>query len=55
MKKYLIGYSFGFAGDNTQYVIEAESLEEAEREAWEAACERVSSWAEEVLEGGEDE
>ena len=54
MAKFRIGYGFGFAGDNTEYIIDAESLDEAEQYAWEAACERVSSWAV-LVDGAEDE
>lgn len=43
--KFLIGYNFGLAGSDTEYEIEADSLEEAEQIAWDSACERVSSWA----------
>lgn len=54
MKKFRIGRSFGYAGDNDFDIIEAESLEEAEDIAWDWALERVSSWAEEIEES-EDE
>jgi hypothetical protein len=55
MTKYHIGCSFGLAGDEQSDIIEAESLEEAEAEAWEWAMERLSAWAIPLEEDPEDE
>lgn len=54
MAKFNIGCSFGLAGDEQHDTIEAESQEEAEAMAWEWAVERVSAWAIEVEEDGDE-
>ena len=50
MPKFIIGRSYGYAGDTAEIEVEAETLEDAEAMAWEWAAERVSSWAIEVEE-----
>jgi hypothetical protein len=54
MAKYLIGRGYGLVGSEETIVIEAESADEANSQAWDWAVERVSSWAEEIEES-EDE
>lgn len=50
MKYFKIGRSYGYAGTEDHAYIMAETLEEAEDEAWEFALENVDSWAEEISE-----
>lgn len=52
MPKYKIGRSYGYVGTSEEDYIEADNLEQAEREAWEFALEKVESWAVEVEEEG---
>ena len=54
MARFRIGRSYGYAGDDEEYEVEAENLEAAEEMAWEYAVERVSSWAI-AIEDNEDE
>lgn len=46
MPKFLIVCSYGYAGTESRDVIEADTLEEAEKEAWQNAIEHVESYAE---------
>ncbi len=55
MPKFKIYRSFGRPDTRNEKVIEAETLKEAEGEAWEYALDMVDSWAEPVEEGTEDE
>lgn len=50
MAKYIIGRGYGLVGSEETVVIEADSIAEAEEQAWGWALERVDSWAEEVEE-----
>ena len=50
MPKFKIYRSFGYSGTRSCMTIEAETLEEAQEEAWEYALEKVDSWAE-LVEG----
>ena len=55
MTKFKIYRSFGYSGTESCEVIEAETLEEAQEEAWQYALDMVDSWAEPVEEGTEDD
>ncbi len=55
MPKFKICRNFGYSGTESCGVIEAETLAEAQEEAWEFALEMVDSWAEPVEEGTEDD
>ncbi len=55
MTKFKIYRSFGRPDTRNERVIEAETLEEAQEEAWQYALDMVDSWAEPVEEGTEDE
>ena len=46
MTKFKICRSFGYSGTETCIVIEAETFEEAQEEAWEFALEKVEIWVE---------
>ena len=47
MARYRLMASYGFAGDETEVGKgEYDSEEDAAKEAYEAACERVDAWAE---------
>lgn len=50
MPYYKIGRSYGYAGTSSEDYIQADTLEDAQEEAWEQAVQRVDSWAEEVTE-----
>ena len=54
MAKFKICRSFGYSGTRSCMTIEAETLEEAQDEAWEYALEKVESWAE-LIEGTKDD
>lgn len=47
MAKFVIARSYGYAGTTSYDLIEADSLEDAESQAWEFAIENVESWAQE--------
>jgi hypothetical protein len=53
MPMFRIGGSMGYVGTDWEDVVEADSLEEAEKIAYESACERIDSWARPM--DGEDE
>ncbi len=55
MTKFKIGRSFGYVGTEDYDIISAETLEEAEQQAWEWALDMVESWAEVVEEGSEND
>lgn len=55
MPQYKIYAEFGFAGTQIEDTVEADSLAEAEKMAWESAIQYVNSWAEEIDEEEEDE
>jgi len=46
MPKFIIGRSYGLVGPDSRNLIEAESLEDAQKEAWDFAIEQIESWAE---------
>lgn len=50
MPKFIIGRSYGYAGDTDEIEVEAETREAAVDMAWEWAAERVISWVTEVEE-----
>jgi hypothetical protein len=56
MPKYKVGYSYGFAGDTSYDVVEADDEEEAQEIVWEMAVQRVDAWVEGIVsDDGEEE
>ena len=46
MPKFFIGRSYGYAGTESYDLVDADSQEDAEKQAWDFAVENVESWAE---------
>lgn len=53
MPKYIVGYELSSIGNSVEDEVEASSLEEAEKLAWELAMQELCSWAEEIQEDQE--
>lgn len=54
MPKYRIGYGYGFHGTESEEIIEADHIDEAEAIAKDLAFERVEYWAEPYVETGDE-
>lgn len=55
MPKYKVGCSFGFVGDDSEEIIEADSEQDALDQMWDYACGRISIWAEPISEEEDEE